>query len=254
MGWDIIADTVVIKNVNVAYTEYNPKTDGRGTVYFNGLKGRIFNVTNDSVSLIENHYANAYVEAYLMGKGKLNVHLAFNLTDPLGGFSYDGSLGTMETSAINSLSKPLAMVATSSGKVNSMTFDIKGNVKGASGTLVLKYEDLNIVLMKKDERENFKKMGLISLFANALLVDNANPKGNGPLKVAHPSYARPHDGSFFNLMWKTVFEGLKESVGITKEKENKLKERAANFKDAKAEREQRKIERQKRREERKKNK
>lgn len=248
--WDIIVDTTEIKNINVSYTEYNPKTDAKGTVYFNGLKGRIFNVTNDSASLSNKNIANAYLETMLMGKGKINIHIAFNLIDPKGAFSYDGSLGSMPTSAINSITIPLAMVKTSSGQVHSMDFNIKGNIDGAGGTLTLKYDDLNVILMKKDETENFKKMGLISLFANALLVDNANPKRNKPLKVAHPYYARPADGSFFNLMWKTVFQGLKESVGITKEKEAKLTQRAANFKDAKADRERRKQERIKRREER----
>ncbi|MEO5912328.1 MAG: hypothetical protein ABIP95_15685 [Pelobium sp.] len=250
--WDIIVDTTVIKNINVSYSEYNPKTEAKGTIHFNGLKGTIFNVTNDSASLSNKNIANAYLETMLMGKGKINVHIAFNLSDPKGGFSYDGKLGSMPTSAINSITIPLAMVKTSSGQVHGMDFNIKGNVDGAGGTLTLRYDDLNVILMKKDEAENFKKMGLISLFANALLVNNANPKGNNPLTVAHPYYARPPEGSFFNLMWKTIFQGLKQSIGISKDKEAKLTKRAENFKDAKAARERRKQERQKRREERKK--
>jgi hypothetical protein len=120
--------------------------------------------------------------------------------------------------------------------------------------MTLKYQDLKISLMKKDDGEKVKKLGLISFFANALLVNNGNPNGKEPLIVAHPYYKRPNESSFFNLMWKSVFEGLKESVGISKEKEDKLKARADNFKDAKADREKRREERIKRREERKKDK
>lgn len=240
VGWDIIADTVVIHNMNISYTEFSPQTNLKGTIFFRDLNGRIFNVTNDSVALLKNKYANAYLQTYLMGKGKLDIKIGFNLTDPNGAFTYKGTLGPMQTSAINSLTKPMAMVMTSSGKINSLDFDMRGNLKGAGGTMSLRYEDLNVILMKKDERENFKKMGLISLFANALLLERANPSKDKPLRVVNAYYARPNDASFFNLMWKAIFAGLKESVGITPEKEAKLLKRAESFKKAKISREKRK--------------
>ncbi|MFC5283668.1 hypothetical protein [Pedobacter alpinus] len=252
INWDIIADTIVIKNTNISYAEYNPKTEAKGTLYLKNLNGRIFNITNDSLALTKNGFANAYLQTYLMGKGKLDINIRFNLTDAKGGFSYKGTLGSMDMTVLNSLTKPLAMLSTNTGKVNSMEFDIKGNVDGAKGKVILRYEDLNISIMKKDdENDKLKKSGLVSLIANALLVDNANPKGKDPLKVAYPSYSRPKEGSFFNLMWKTIFEGLKVNVGITKEREDNLKKRADNFSQAKADREERKEKRIKRREERK---
>ena len=249
VAWGIIADTVTLKNINISYTEYNPKTKGRGTVFFNELDGRIFNVTNDSLALLKNNISNAYVQTYLMGKGKLDLHIGFNLTDPKGGFTYDGNLGKMQSSTINSLTRPLAMLMTSSGEIERMTFNMKGNVNGAGGTMTVNYKDLNVILMKKDEQENFKRMGLISLFANALILERDNPTRNKPIRVVNPYYNRPADGSFFNLMWKAIFVGVKESVGITKEKEAKLLERVENYKDAKVDRAQRRLERLKRKKE-----
>ncbi len=250
LKWDVVADTVVIKSTNIAYTEYNPKTQANGTVHFKKLSGRIFNVTNDSASLQKKHMADAYLQTYIMGKGKIDIHIAFNLVDKKGAFSYDGTLGPMSFAALNPLIKPMAMISTTSGEVKSMEFNIKGNVDGAHGRLVLKYTNLNIAIMKKDDDDHLKKSGIISFLANALLLDNANPKGKDPLKIGHPVYERPREASFFNLMWKTVFEGLKVSVGITKDKEDKLKERADKFKQNKSDRKERKEKRVKRREER----
>jgi hypothetical protein len=249
LKWDIIADTVVIKNTNIAYAEYNPKTDAKGTVYFNNLNGRIFHVTNDSAYLQKDYTADAYLQTYLMGKGRIDIHIAFNLVDKKGAFSYDGTLGPMSFTTLNRLTKPMAMLATKSGEVQGMEFNIKGNVDGAKGRLVLRYTDLNVAIMKKGDHDNLKKSGIISFLANALLVVNANPKGNDPIRVAYPSYERPHDASFFNLMWKAVFEGLKTSVGITKDKEESLKKRADQYKQNKSDRVKRKEERKKRREE-----
>lgn len=250
LNWDVIADTVVITSTNIAYAEYNPKTEAKGTVKFKNLNGRIFNVTNDSATLAKDATADAYLQTYLMGKGKLDIHIAFNVVDKKGAFSYKGTLGAMSFTDLNVLTKPMAMIATKSGELQSMEFDIKGDVEGARGRLVLKYKDLNIAIMKKDDNDKLKKSGIISFLANALLVDSANPKGNDPLKIAYPSYRRPPEASFFNLMWKTIFEGLKVSVGITKEKEAKLKKRATKFKKNKSDRIDRREERIKRREER----
>lgn len=251
IAWNIIVDTVIIKNTNIAYTEYNPKSKADGTVFFSNMRGRIFNVTNDSITLSKHHFANAYLQTKLMGKGNMNLHIGFNLTDPNGTFTYDGSMGAMDMSALNDLFKNLTLVATSSGRIESFVFNMKGNKTGAGGSMTLKYQDLKIALMKKDDGEKVKRLGLISFFVNALLVNNGNPNGKDPLIVAHPYYKRPKESSFFNLMWKPVFEGLKESVGISKEKEEKLKARANNFKDAKAARVKRREERKKRREQRK---
>ncbi|HET8827692.1 MAG TPA: hypothetical protein VFM79_00040, partial [Pelobium sp.] len=101
LKWNLIADTVVIRNTSIAYAEYNPKTAAKGTLYFRKLNGRIFNITNDSASLQKNHTADAYLQTYIMGKGKIDIHIAFNLRDKKGAFSYDGTLGPMSFSAIN---------------------------------------------------------------------------------------------------------------------------------------------------------
>jgi hypothetical protein len=183
-----------------------------------------------------------------MGKGKLNSHLKFNLTDSKGGFSFNGDMGYMQTWVLNSLTKPLAMMATNSGNINSLVFNIKGNVNGAGGSLTLKYDDLKIAILKQDEDDKIKKLGFVSILANALLVNNANPSRKEILIVAKPYYKRPPEGSFFNLLWKTVFEGLKQSIGLTEEKQAKLTKRAKDFKEARYNREQRKLERQKQRE------
>ena len=153
LNWDILADTVVIKSTNIAYTEYNPKTDSKGKVYFKDLNGRIFHVTNDSTFLKKNHTADAYLQTYIMGKGKIDVHIAFNLVDKKGAFSYDGTLGPMNLTVLNPLTKPLAMLTTKSGEVQGMEFNIKGNVDGAKGKLILRYTDLNIAILKKDDHD-----------------------------------------------------------------------------------------------------
>jgi hypothetical protein len=52
----------------------------------------------------------------------------------------------------------------------------------------------------------------MSLAAN-FLVQNNNPGSSGLRKV-NAKYERNIYKSFFNLVWKTIFAGMKETVGI----------------------------------------
>lgn len=247
VNWTIHTDTIELNNTKIAYAEYNPKTGAKGTIAFHQLRGYLLNVTNTKAFLEKNHFADAYLQTQLLGRGNLNIHIKFDLTDKLGAFSYNGSLGKMPIATINPITRPLAMIMIKSGTVNSLDFSAKGNIRGASGMVKINYQDLRVTLMKKDEDNNLKKMGLISLVANALLLKQSNPSKNEALRVSYPTYVRPADGSFFNLMWKVIFMGLKESVGISKEQEEKIAEKASKLKEAKIRREKRKEERQQRR-------
>lgn len=248
INWNIIADTISIKSTNINYTEFNPKTNQEGTFLLKNLSGRIYHVTNDLAALKKNKYTDAYFTTYVMDRGKLNCHLKFNLTDAKGSFLFDGDMGYMQTSSLNSLTRPLAKMATTSGIINSLAFKIKGDINGAGGTLTLKYDNLKIAILKQDENDKMKKSGIVSILANALLVNSANPSENNKLIIAKPYYKRPPQGSFFNLLWKTIFEGIKQSIGLTEEKQARLTKRANNFLKARSNREKRKLERQKQRE------
>jgi len=76
------------------------------------------------------------------------------------------------------------------------------------------YHDLKISLLKKDKKENkYDKKGLASLAAN-FIMKNSNPEGDKAPRVADVHFNRILNKSFFNLIWKTIFTGVKETTGI----------------------------------------
>jgi len=251
LNWNIIADTVNIKNVDINYAEYSPKSKSKGTVTFKNLTGKILNVTNDSARLSKNKYANAYLNAAFMGRGNLNIHIKFDVSDQAGRFSYNGTVGEMPLNVINPISRPLAKILFSSGKLNRIDFSASGDRNGAKGKVKINYSDLSIKLLKQDDDNNFKRMGLISLLANALIVKSDNPSDDEEIRVSYPTFERPDDASFFNLMWKIIFLGFKESIGITKEKETEMIEKSQKLLEKNQKKEARKEKRQQKREARK---
>jgi hypothetical protein len=77
----------------------------------------------------------------------------------------------------------------------------------------MKYQDLKVEILKRDKAtKEVKKRGFLSLAAN-LIVQNNNPGKDGLRKV-NPVYERDIYKSFFNLVWKTIFTGMKKTVGL----------------------------------------
>ena len=107
----------------------------------------------------------------------------------------------------------MALIKVNSGKVNSLDFNFNGNNNGAKGDFIMKYDNLNVDVLKIDkETKKIKKRGLLSMAAN-LVVKDSNPQ-SGDLRTETPEFNRDIYKSFFNLVWKTVFTGMKQTVGI----------------------------------------
>jgi hypothetical protein len=210
-----VIDSVIIKNIDVAYTEYNPISKKRGTVYFQNLTGRITNLTNDSSRLAKDNHAIASLSALLMKTSRIDVRIDFNLTDKNAAFHYKGSVGSMNMLILNPMAKNMGLVEIEKGKMQKTDFDIRANNKGSSGTVHFYYTDLKVKLLSEPEDGKApKKKGFLSFLANTLLIKNSNPdKGEAP-RTARTTFIRTPAASFFNQLWKGVFIGIREIVGL----------------------------------------
>jgi hypothetical protein len=209
-----VVDTLGFNKIDIAYTEYSPKTKEKGTVRLENLTGNILNVTNDSLQLSKKNHAYADLTTYVMGAGKMNVKIDFNLTDKNLAFSYVGNIGAFDMKVLNPLSKPLGQIQIETGNVKSAYFNISANARSSKGIVQFSYSDLKVNLLDKEENGANKKKGLLSFLANKLLIKDANPSKGDKMRVANVTYTRVPQASFFNLMWKSVFVGIRENVGI----------------------------------------
>nr|WP_199156720.1 hypothetical protein [Pedobacter sp. ASV2] len=210
-----LIDTVKIRNIDLKYSEYNPASKKIGSVDFKDLTGNILNVTNDSTQLAKNNHAVADLNSSLMGSGKLNVKIDFNLTAKDGAFSYSGSLGSFNFKQLNPLAVALGLVEIESGQVQHIDFKANGNLRTASGSMNMLYTNLKVKLLSDNiDGEGTKEKGFLSFLANSILVKDQNPtKGEAP-RTATMTNTRINSASFFNLMWKTVFIGIRDIVGV----------------------------------------
>ncbi len=210
----LIVDTMRVKNFDVYYKELSNQSKKAGTAYFTNIYGTLHNITNDSLQWKKDPWCRTTFQTNFLGKVKLAVDINLNMEDKDGEFNYKGSLGQSAGPFYNQLLEPLAMAKIEGGTIQKVTFDVNANSYGSTAHVQMLYNDLKVSLLDKDGKV-LKKKGLLSFLANTFIVKNSNPrkKGEAPLSV-DVSYIHDRERSFFNLMWKSIFTGLKVNVGV----------------------------------------
>ena len=249
---DIALDTVVVKHIDIAYSEFNTKSHQSGTINFNNTNGIITNLTNNKAALLKNNISKVKLGTYFMNSGRLNVSFVFNLTDKDVSYSYKGSLGPMDLEAVNMATVPLAMVKITSGKLKRLDFAINANSRLATGKFLLLYNDLKVKLLKADTTFGLKQKLIESLFANLFILKHDNPDKEGePPRKFDIHYVRPKDSPFFRTVWQTLLCGIKPSAGLDKKTEQAVETQMTQHQLNKQKRMQKRAARKQKRAERK---
>jgi hypothetical protein len=245
IGLQTTVKKIKLNRLNISYAEFDKQSGQRGQINFRNTSGVISNVTNQLRVKKQNPIIEANLESYLMGQGKLNVNFKFNTVAPKADFSYKGQLVNMDGRQLNYVTKPLAMLLIKSCLIRRFAFDISANEEVAKGKVEFMYNDLSIGLMKRHEGgQRLKRLGILSLLANAMVIYSDNPSDDGKLTLATVNYNRRPTNSFFNFIWRSLFQGVKHSVGLSVKKEQEIKNYITKFENMKDDRERRRMRRE----------
>ncbi len=244
---DIAVKSVHFKDIDVIYSEISAKTKLRGVIPFEKLNGSVYNIITGNDTLHVSRKLRADLTTNLMGYGKMDVSLEFDPADSANILHYKGTLGQMNLVNLNPATKPLGLIQFTNGIVTNLSFDMQANAERATGRVTFLYHDLNMVLLKEDEKNALRRMSFISILANAFVLIRDNPRFNDSARVANVVFERPENTSYLGLIWRSVYSGIKESIGLSAEVEQKLRQKLNDFKQNKAQRIQKKADRQERR-------
>lgn len=204
--------TVVINNGLIYYRERSALSKLPATLTFNKVNCTIRNISNMPPLPGEDNIVKVNVRASFLHGGVLHSSWKFPQGPPSSSipFRITGSLQQMDITDLNEVTEPLALASFKKGRINKLSFDIRGTDKEASGRITFLYEGLKIQLVKPDSAGEMDKQGVKTLLANFLLR-NSNPSGS-KTRIADVQYQQDPYRSFFNLTWKTIFEGIKETT------------------------------------------
>lgn len=197
---------VALQYADVEYMELAKHGLTPGRVAFNGLRGMFYDVGN------RGRFFTLKAEGRLMNQGKVQAVFRFPASRLSPFFEVEGRLGSMNLAALNPMIEPLAKVRVVSGRMEEMIFSMRGDARRAEVDMSFLYEKLRIRIMReKDGR--LEPRSFLTMLANGLVVRGSNPDYGGLRRVEAWAERDPYR-SQFNYLWKVLFAGIKESVGM----------------------------------------
>ncbi len=204
-----------VRNLDLTYEEYNPRSAQSGTFYFNKANLDITNITNIPQYIKQKKYTTINSTAQFMRQVPFTAYFTLALANyKQGNFSANLKMEGFDGNLVNSFAVPLGLFKVEKGAMESIKVQMQGDQHKTKGKVLLLYNDLKLSLYEKEQdEEGLDKKGLIGLLANKFVIKDGNPQKNGtPREVAAEFQRDPH-GGFLNLVWKTSLTGILETIG-----------------------------------------
>ncbi len=210
LGIPLMIKQVAIEHSLVSYREKARETKQTGELQFKEVSATIDNLTNIPACIRKNPVCAVKAHGLFQGKAQASTEWKLMLNSADGAFGMKGKLEHLEASLFNGITKPLSMTSMD-GYINSLDFVLTGNDLKAQGNLLLLYKNMNIESLKMDtEGDTLKRKAALSYLSNLLLINN-NPS-DGKTRSADFSSVREPTKSLFNLVWKSVLDGMMETA------------------------------------------
>ena len=202
---------IVLNHSFIEYKERNGKSDTSGKLQFYDVRAIFTHMTNMPVYTKNNDRATLDFTARFLNKARFHAVMTMYLLKNKGRFDLTADLGPMAATDVNPMTEPMALARIDKGQIDGLHYDLKAGDSAADGKLNFRYHDLKVSLLKKKDNQPFKKKFLPSLAAG-LLIKDSNP-AKGELRMTDVHYKRDIHRSMFNLMWKSLFTGIKQTAG-----------------------------------------
>lgn len=195
-------DTLTMRNSLVVYEEEVEPERGPGKLSLSQFN---LTATNIQSGFGQKKLPDTKIKinCRFMNTSPLKVDWTLNVMDRSDGFKIRGSVNNLNAEKLYPFAKPY-MNASITGTLDEIHFNFSGNDDFMKGDFALKYHDMKVTFYRKNKPE--KKNKLKSFIAN-LLIKNDSDNQN---KTTAVEVKRIPEKSFYNLLWRSIAEGLKK--------------------------------------------
>lgn len=210
-------DVLKIETAAIHYKERNADTRMAGLISFQHTKALIRYISNMKEYAQTHPVMKAIITTRFLNQAQLQLQWNFYLFHPKGQFTIDGQLSSIPAASINKLTEPLGPARMEDGRINNLQFNLTGHNYGIHGSVQFLYDGLKVSLLEKEtDSGKLNKKQLASLAAN-IIIRKSNPaRKKGNIRTADVNMKRDTHRSIFHLSWKSLFQGIKKTVGVNK--------------------------------------
>jgi len=176
------------------------------------------NITN----LAPNSTLTMQADAWLMDKAHFKAGLTFYYSKKQ--FDFEGSLERFDLASLTPLINAYTPAKITKGISDEISFSGVAKETSASGTMKFLYHDLEVDLELKDKAK--WKSAVITFAANTVLDSSNPPSSDLPPKVVQFQIERDMNKGFVNVVIKSLLNGLKETMIMSKENKKQYKKLA----------------------------
>lgn len=202
--------TAHIARFDAQYEELALGETTPGIIRFNGIEAHLTNLTNIPS---DEPWIKLVATAGMMNDAGHVSTTVFLPVDPLNQrWEIMAIVGPFDMRAFNPMVTPLAPVSIQNGIADRLDMHIVANDTKATIDLTFLYHDIKVAILKK-EGGQLEERRFLSRLANSLVLLHSNPLHN-QVRKGHAEYTRDPYKSAFNFIWKTVFQGVKNTMGL----------------------------------------
>jgi hypothetical protein len=200
------------------YTELMPGATRKSYIKITDINTQISNITNIDKKLDDNRVMPVHIEGHLMGEGKTEVDINFNLRSLNNEFTFNATCYEMPLKILNPITEPGMNLSIKEGLNRKLTTSFEANGDSAIGTMRFMYNDLKISVL--NNKNGVQKEGkFVSFLINTMALKSDNPKrGNFVMPVKYKNY-RNKRRSVVGYCWRSIFAGMKATLGLKEDEE-----------------------------------
>lgn len=216
VGIVVQLDTLKIKNGKISYTEFPKKGLVPGRIYFSELDAAVypFHLAKDTSDYLISK-SDLRAKVMLNGEAEINLQGQMSFASPYP-MDINAQIGEFDLRSINSMLIPSAFAEIREGKIQRGDWSFTADNDEANGSMLLLYNDLNVMLL--DQRTLERGLGrkkILTFVLNVFAVKSNNPR-KFPRNTVRGSIYEPRNTEkfIFNYWWTTTLSGLKGSLGL----------------------------------------
>lgn len=208
-GFPVTVPLLEIKKGTITYEEHPKDKDSSGILTFNDLYASAYNISTDSVFILEHPVLIVDGKGSILDSAKAEIKYTSNVLNKDDKFTFEATVHSFSAVHLNQCLSPLSGAAIESGDIKKVTLFFEANDDVANGTMEMEYENLKLtVLSKSDGKESKVKSFIANIFIKDKTKESGTQENIKEDKTGVIHFERRKDRFIFNYWWNAIKTGV----------------------------------------------